>query len=1141
MSSTIWKDFIDAQANANAPKYNGFGSDTQNQSSPIPQVRRTIVNPQEYTQVAQQQQAPMGYPMYAQQQAYQPQGVYGGQNFMQPPYPASPYVYPQQPYPYAQQGQDVIRPMTYSPSGQDERVSFPAQKPQGSQPKGFTPQLPSASTANEEVETLKKRLNEAELRAKKAIFEARHDTALTMCRNDLAFREDMEKMTKRAGNSLYRIVAFNIDLRYVNKSEGRKKGDDTLKFVAKQFAKHFEYVYRISGEKFNVITANDWTTEKLARLCREIIASSGVNSPLEIYCGLVSSNEDRDGKTMPEVAVERMFIDKKEKDFKNAGLSPEERAKMQSVISNEDKARMLSASVDEGRKEELLSSILETDQLMKELEEKQRQVEDKRRALEQQEQEYKDKQNEVNVALMKKDELLTTLEGKQKEIEDKQNELEEQKRLLEEKRKEVQDAQDAQNAQMSASDINSMSDADLERSIKREQLQVTKELAKKQQELFAKEEEVRKILGDIESVQRIYDLKKKEIADVDAELKLRRDEVQTLKDTKKELSEFIKEHGEDASSAYAEVASERTLTAKEEELKQRQEALSAKENNIKFKEGSIIRREQELSRMEKEIAEKEQAYNEKDSKIRELEDDLEIREHSLAGRENVLSNMTRIVTQKEIELKKSQDDIKARVQEIENKTAELETAEKELAEKEKNINESRAHIEQLDSDLEKQRKMIEDMEKSMTDKQKVIEEMKIKAKQETEEELRATNEKIAQMQASLSEVEEQHSKKSAEISSMEENIKTKREEMSALENNYNESLSKASQIENDLAQKQMQLASIDQELKDKEQIIKQAQSYEQTIEENKQKADAISHEVEAKETELNEWIKRIEEAKAVYERTRAEKQNEIDRIVFETQESQKKLEEIQKKSEEKITAYRELKEDLKQKEADLKERANLISNVISSENTDDYDIPNVPMEDDMHAETMETKYLSTMWWSHYTLNCSVIKYGYHEAKIWLFPIKRAKPPRTMPAVSVMQIDGEDYKLAWGVQIEHHMDGKTINCNCRFNREGQFNTACIADEGIMIMEQNEEQHIGEFEPKHFGKVLIDGDDIYEVFPIKPNINGTCDCIIGKRTKITNEEGEEEDGYDFWVSYGTEKIGDKTYNFILSEDRFEAVQD
>ena len=211
MGSVIWQDFINSQKSSAGNTGNGGGLFSQKpaedtQSSPI---KRTIVNPTPKTQSPN----PMMSQAQMVQQPMQQRMAYGNQPFEQA-YPQQPvFPYPQQGYPQGQYAQ--------MPFQQQPQVQFPAQSQEP-----FMMANPNMfAMGNDETKRLQMRISELEDKVKKAQFESRHDVSLTMLRNKLAFDEDMNKMMKKAGNSLYRVVAFNVDLRYVNAKEGRDKGD----------------------------------------------------------------------------------------------------------------------------------------------------------------------------------------------------------------------------------------------------------------------------------------------------------------------------------------------------------------------------------------------------------------------------------------------------------------------------------------------------------------------------------------------------------------------------------------------------------------------------------------------------------------------------------------------------------------------------------------------------------------------------------------------------------------------------------------------------------------------------------------------------------------------------------------------------
>lgn len=199
-------------------------------------------------------------------------------------------------------------------------------------------------------------------------------------------------------------------------------------------------------------------------------------------------------------------------------------------------------------------------------------------------------------------------------------------------------------------------------------------------------------------------------------------------------------------------------------------------------------------------------------------------------------------------------------------------------------------------------------------------------------------------------------------------------------------------------------------------------------------------------------------------------------------------------------------------------------------------IPGTETENGMTEETVSTKFLSTMWFYIHSVSCMVGK-EFHDIKFWVFPVRYVKPVVTMPSVVVMQVDNGEYCVKEGTNVSHFVDGKGFTLNCRIQRDGSFQSALIADdESINIISHEQEPHTGKYTPNMFGKAVIVEDLVYEVFPVRQNINGTCDCVIGTHSlSSSSPEG------NFRISGGIEDIDGHKFSFVLSDDRFEVIID
>lgn len=171
------------------------------------------------------------------------------------------------------------------------------------------------------------------------------------------------------------------------------------------------------------------------------------------------------------------------------------------------------------------------------------------------------------------------------------------------------------------------------------------------------------------------------------------------------------------------------------------------------------------------------------------------------------------------------------------------------------------------------------------------------------------------------------------------------------------------------------------------------------------------------------------------------------------------------------------------------------------------------------TENEHFKKLCCMWFSKTTVSICKDE-AYAEVDVYLFPLSFKKPPKTLDILVVID-NKEEYRVLNGTNVTFGLLGETITVNARFTKEGILNTGIVSDYDI---DRNTTTNNGTFTPERFGKVFFDK----EVFPIKQNINGTCDCVIW-------------DGEKGVVSEGMEIFEDTVYSFVLDNTTFFIVKD
>ncbi len=166
------------------------------------------------------------------------------------------------------------------------------------------------------------------------------------------------------------------------------------------------------------------------------------------------------------------------------------------------------------------------------------------------------------------------------------------------------------------------------------------------------------------------------------------------------------------------------------------------------------------------------------------------------------------------------------------------------------------------------------------------------------------------------------------------------------------------------------------------------------------------------------------------------------------------------------------------------------------------------------------KDLDTMFFSRIRLSFEYLKYT--EVRLWVFATEYRKAPFPVNVIVVWEENGT-YSYAYGKNNQVTIASAEFMINGRFLKDGSFSVGIIPmQESVKVLERNEELNLGKYTPAHFG--LIAGDAEY--YPLRQNFNGVCDCI-----KLKNG--------NLYLSAGNEEIDKKAYEFILSQDTFEAI--
>ncbi len=166
------------------------------------------------------------------------------------------------------------------------------------------------------------------------------------------------------------------------------------------------------------------------------------------------------------------------------------------------------------------------------------------------------------------------------------------------------------------------------------------------------------------------------------------------------------------------------------------------------------------------------------------------------------------------------------------------------------------------------------------------------------------------------------------------------------------------------------------------------------------------------------------------------------------------------------------------------------------------------------------KTLDTMWFTKIDLSYEHGKY--HETKLYVFATEYQKPPLPVNSIVVAEDNG-DYVFSFGKNNIIRVGNSVFMVNARFSAEGRLTVGVIPqNDEIKIVDRTNSDNAGAYTPKHFGLVVRG----YEVYPIKKNIDGLCDCILLKDN-------------DVYLSSGLVDTGNEKYEIVLNEDSLNAV--
>lgn len=209
----------------------------------------------------------------------------------------------------------------------------------------------------------------------------------------------------------------------------------------------------------------------------------------------------------------------------------------------------------------------------------------------------------------------------------------------------------------------------------------------------------------------------------------------------------------------------------------------------------------------------------------------------------------------------------------------------------------------------------------------------------------------------------------------------------------------------------------------------------------------------------------------------------------------------------------------------------IISEEEMEEYTEGYEcIPGTSMETDELKETLYKKPLSTMW--RYRVKVSYEFMGRFDMRdFYVFPTEYQTAPKTVNSIVAVDV-GNDYEISYGTTHNIEVGNAQFICSARFMKDGSFNITLLEGNSNTGIKEKSIDRLDEesgITPRFFGKHIVtqNGTEI-EVFPIKENYDGNCDCVI-----------KQDD--ELYLSNGLETgILDTPVSFIFNGDDFEVVK-
>lgn len=171
-------------------------------------------------------------------------------------------------------------------------------------------------------------------------------------------------------------------------------------------------------------------------------------------------------------------------------------------------------------------------------------------------------------------------------------------------------------------------------------------------------------------------------------------------------------------------------------------------------------------------------------------------------------------------------------------------------------------------------------------------------------------------------------------------------------------------------------------------------------------------------------------------------------------------------------------------------------------------------------ETFEKKKLCTMWFNKETISFTIDGH-YYEYDFYIYPLAFKQPPASLPIVCIIDNRTSYKALSGDGAIKTGIAKQKINVSARFSDKGELISNIVFDDVTIPIDKKTKSNKALYMPKHYGKEFFDE----LIFPIKKNVNGTCDVAV---YRAKDEENQVS------VYNGSANHDGEVYNFTVDSD-------